>query len=84
MSIWNLQVIETMLEGRISKNPRRFDSANGIVFEINREDDFYEEYFRAHGVELYHLNRNVFYTETVMSISEFDQLLYVENAYQVA
>jgi hypothetical protein len=79
-----LEVVEKMLEGKISKNPNRFQEANGIVFYVGEMTDEAKSYFSARGVEFHHLNDGIYYTETVMSLPEFAQLDYVLQARQIA
>lgn len=86
MNNTELDIIERILEGKISTNPNRFEEANGIIFTINQEFDNAEirEYFNNRGVEYHALNDGSFYTETVMSGSEFVKLEYVSWYKQIA
>ncbi|WP_240416607.1 hypothetical protein [Paenibacillus periandrae] len=81
-----LEIVEEILEGKISTNPNRFESANGIVFTLNQEYDSPEirEYFNSRGVEYHELNDGSFYTETVMTGVEFVNLQYVQEYIQIA
>lgn len=80
----NLEAVEEILEGKISKNPKRFECANGVVFTVNNMNEEVEEYFSSRGVEFYQLGNGIFYTETIMSISEFSQLDYILHTQRVA
>lgn len=80
----NLQVVEEILEGQISTNPHRFEAANGIVFSVNVMDEEVMDYLAGHGVEWYKLVSGIYYTETIMSIPEFEQLDYILYVLPVA
>jgi hypothetical protein len=73
----DLVTVEEILKGRISKNPNRFEEANGIVFSVNEMSDEIEDDFLSRGVEIYKLVNGIYYTETVMSTGEFSNLDYV-------
>lgn len=80
-----LNTVEEILKGKISKNPNRFEEANGIVFTMNQKDseEIYE-YFNSRGVEYHDLKDGSFYTETIMSVVEFSNLKYVAKYHKVA
>jgi hypothetical protein len=80
----DLTTVEEMLKGRISKNPNRFEEANGIVFSVNEMTEEIEEYFNGHGVEFYKLVNGIYYTETVMSVGEFSNLNHLLHYKQIA
>ncbi|MDH6674380.1 hypothetical protein M2277_005072 [Paenibacillus sp. LBL] len=79
-----IEVIEEMLKGRISTNPNRFEEANGIVFSVNETTQEVLEYFESRGIELYELVKDIFYTETIMTVSEFENLKYVMHVKHIA
>ncbi|MGG3471501.1 hypothetical protein ABES02_29055 [Neobacillus pocheonensis] len=64
----------------ISKNSKRFEEANGIIFTVNEMTDEIKEYFDGRGIEFHELINGIYYTETVMSMTEFKQL---ENIIQI-
>lgn len=70
----DITAVEEMLKGRISKNPNRFEEANGIVFSVNEMTEEIEDYFRYRGIEIYKLVNGIYYTETIMSVGEFSNL----------
>lgn len=79
-----LQTVEEILKGKISKNPNRFNCANGIVFSVNKMTDDIHSYFSERGIEINELVSGIYYTETVMSVAEFEQLDHVMNAKHIA
>lgn len=79
-----IEVIEEMLKGRISSNPSRFEEANGIAFSVNETTQEVLEYFESRGIELYELVKDIFYTETIMTVSEFENLKYVMHVKHIA
>lgn len=79
-----IKTVEEILKGKISNNPNRFEEANGIVFSVNNMNDELEAYFSSRGIEIHELCNGIFYTETVMSVSEFEQLDYILHIKQVA
>lgn len=80
----NLSVVEEILKGRISKNPNRFEEANGIVFSVNEITEEIEDYFYYRGIEIYKLVEGIYYTETILSAGEFSNLDYVMDYKQIA
>jgi hypothetical protein len=80
----DITVVEEMLKGRISKNPNRFEEANGIVFSVNEMNEEIEDYFNYRGIEIYKLVNGIYYTETVMSTAEFSNLDYLLHYKQIA
>jgi hypothetical protein len=80
----DIKAVEEILKGRISKNPNRFEEANGIVFSVNNMTDELEEYFNGYGIEFYELCSGIYYTETIMTVSEFEQLDHILHTKKVA
>lgn len=72
----HLSLIENYLEGRLSKNPKRFEEANGIVFAVDTKYDAttLHDYFLQRGIEFHSLDDGFYYTETIMSLVEFEYL----------
>lgn len=81
---FNLEDVEYILGNAISRNESRFDSANGIVFSVDDMNPDIEEYFNSYGIEIHHLQYDIYYTETIMSVSEFAQMDHVVEYQQVA
>jgi CRISPR/Cas system-associated endonuclease Cas3-HD len=79
-----IEVVEEILNGKISTNPSRFEEANGIVFSVHDMSEPMADYFRPRGVEFHELVSGIYYTETVMSFAEFVQLAPIMHAKQVA
>lgn len=79
-----LSTIETTLKGQISTNPRRFKTANGIVFTSRCSLDEMHEDLCGRGVEFLSLEPNLYYTETIMSVVEFSQLEVVAEIHKGA
>jgi hypothetical protein len=80
----DLVTVEEMLKGRISKNPNRFEEANGIVFSVNEMTEEMEDYFYNRGIEFYTLVSGIYYTETILSATEFGSLDNVMDYKQIA
>jgi hypothetical protein len=80
----NITVVEELLEGKISNNPDRFDCANGIVFSVNEMNEDIADYFNCYGVEFHELVNGIYYTETIMTVSEFSDLKYINNYKRIA
>jgi hypothetical protein len=80
----DIAVVEEMLKGRISKNPNRFEEANGIVFSVNEMTEEIEDYFNYRGIEIYKLVNGIYYTETIMSTGEFSNLDHLIHYKQIA
>lgn len=78
------QTVEEMLEGKISKNPNRFEEANGIVFSVNNMDENVMNYLSMRGIEFHELVNGIYYTETVMSVVEFGNLDYILYTLKIA
>lgn len=80
-----LEIVEKKLEGKISKNPNRFESANGIIFKLNQDNSLeINEYFNSMGIEYYDWDDGMYYTETIMTGVEFSKLKYVSEYLQIA
>jgi hypothetical protein len=73
----DINIVEEMLEGKISKNLNRFECANGIVFSVNNMNDQVKEYFADRGIEHHELVSGIYYTETIMTAAEFSNLDHV-------
>lgn len=80
-----LEIVEKKLDGKISKNPNRFESANGIIFKLNQDNSLeINEYFNSMGIEYYDWDDGMYYTETIMTGVEFSKLKYVSEYLQIA
>lgn len=80
----DLKAVEKILDGKISKNPHRFEAANGLLFSLEFINKDTIDYFLSRGVEFHKVADGVFYTETVMSIPEFERLDNVFNVISIA
>ncbi|HWO74425.1 MULTISPECIES: hypothetical protein [Bacillus] len=80
----DLKTIEEILRGKISTNPKRFECANGIVFSLNNRSGNALDYLSSRGIEIHELVKGIYYTETVMTVIEFEGLDCISHVIQIA